>query len=60
MALISPCPNSGSLRAGWTAVGLVLSILGVLPAGADNLMNDQTKADQQSIHTIHFEFARRF
>ena len=22
MALISPCPHSGSLRAGWTAVGL--------------------------------------
>ena len=56
MALISPCPNSGSLRAGWTAVGLVLSILGVLPAGADNFMNDQNKADHQSIHTVYFGF----
>ncbi len=56
MALISPCPNSGSLRAGWTTVGLVLSILGALPAGADSFMNDQIKADQQSIHTVYFGF----
>ena len=56
MALISPCPDSGSLRSSWTAVGLVLSILGVLPAGADNFMNDQSKADQQSIHTVYFGF----
>ena len=56
MALIPPRPNSGSFRAGWTAVGLVFSILGVLPASADNFMNDQTKADQQSIHTVYFGF----
>ena len=56
MALIFPCPNSGSLRAGWTAVGLVLSILGAPPAGADSFMNDQTKADDLPIHTVYFGF----
>ena len=56
MALISPCPKSGSLRAGWTAAGLVLSILGALPAGAGSLMNDQTKADNPPIHTVYFGF----
>jgi len=56
MALISPCPNYGAPRAGWTAVGLVLSILSALPAGANNFMNDQIKANQQSIHTVYFGF----
>ena len=56
MALIFPCPNSGALRAGWTAVGLVLSILGALPAGADSSMNDQTNADSSPIHTVYFGF----
>jgi conjugative transfer region protein (TIGR03748 family) len=34
----------------------VLSILGALPAGADSFMNDQTKADDQPIHTVYFGF----
>lgn len=56
MALISPCPGTGAPRAAWKAVGLVLSILGALPAGADSFMNDQTKADDRPIHTVYFGF----
>ena len=56
MALISPCPGTVAPRTAWQAVGLVLSILGALTAGADSFMNDQTKADDQPIHTVYFNF----
>jgi hypothetical protein len=39
MALISSCPGTDAPRTAWKAVGLVLSILGALPAGADSFMN---------------------
>lgn len=56
MALLSPCPTAGPPRASRAAIGLVLSLLGALPAGADSFMNDQTKADNSPIHTLYFGF----